>query len=389
MNNFEFISPTKIYFGKEQENRIGEIIRKYGFKKVLFHYGQSSIKKTGLYDRIVNSLNANEVKFVELGGVEPNPKVSLVRIGVELAKKENVDFILAVGGGSVIDSAKLISCGAKVDFDPWLFSIHQEVAKENLPVGVVLTISAAGSELSSSCVISNSDNNIKNGFNTDLNRPLFAIMNPELTFTVSKYQTACGIVDIMMHTLERYFSDVEDLVFTDSISLALIRSVMEAGKRAINNPTDYNARAALMIASSYSHNGLTGLGTNVYFTVHKLEHILSGVHDEIAHGAGLSILFPGWAKYTSPLLKDKWIRFGREIFNIDLDEKEEMINKTISNLKDFFKSLGMPISLKEVNVTEEEFAKLASLATKNNSLRVIGVRELNYNDVLEILKICL
>lgn len=388
MNNFEFVSPTKVYFGKNQEENVGEIISKLGYKKILFHYGMTSIKKNGLYDKVVNSLLKNNIEYVELGGVEPNPKISLVRKGVELVKKENVEFVLAVGGGSVIDSAKAICCGAKVDFDPWLFSIHQKIVNEALPVGVILTISAAGSELSNSCVISNEENNIKNGFNSDLIRPMFAIMNPEITFSVSKYQTACGIVDILMHTLERYFTDVDDLIFTDNIALSLIKSVIEAGKRVMANPNDYNARAALMIASSYSHNGLTGLGSKMYFTVHKLEHILSGLHDEVAHGAGLSILFPAWAKYTSYLIKDKWIRFAKEVFNIsDLDEYST-IDKSIELLKEFFIWLDMPVTLREVNIKEEELADMANCATKNNSVKVVGFKQLDYSDVLSILKIC-
>lgn len=388
MNNFEFISPTKIYFGRNQECNVGEIIKKLGYKKILFHYGKSSIKKIGLYDKILNSLAINNIEYIELGGVEPNPKISLVREGVEIVKNERIDFVLAVGGGSVIDSGKAICCGAKVDFDPWLFSIHQETVKEALPIGVILTISAAGSELSNSCVISNEENNIKNGFNSDLIRPTFAIMNPEITFSVSKYQTSCGIVDILMHTLERYFSDVDDLIFTDNIALALIKSVISAGKRVIDNPCDYNARAALMIASSYSHNGLTGLGSKMYFTVHKLEHILSGLHDEVAHGAGLSILFPAWAKYTSHLLKDKWIRFAKEVFEInDLDEYL-VIDKAINQLKKFFQWLEMPVTLREVNITEEELSHMANCATKNDTVKVVGFKELDYNDVLNILKIC-
>ena len=198
MINFEFISPTKIFFGENQEENIGKIIKNYGFKNILFHYGTSSIFKTGLYDKIVKSLNENNINFIPLGGVTPNPKISLVREGVKIVKENNIEFILAVGGGSVIDSAKAISHGAKVDFDPWKFFTQEEKSISCLPVGVILTLSAAGSELSNSCVISNTEINVKNGFNTDLNRPLFAVMNPKLTYSVSKYQTACGIVDTLM-----------------------------------------------------------------------------------------------------------------------------------------------------------------------------------------------
>lgn len=386
MNNFEFVSPTKIYFGKNQQNKIGQIIKEYGYKKVLLHYGKNSIKKIGLYDEVINSLKINNVQYIELGGVEPNPKISLVREGVKIAKKEQVDFILAVGGGSVIDSAKAIACGALVDFDPWMFSEHKSTVKQCLPIGVILTISAAGSELSNSCVISNEDTKIKNGFNSDLIRPTFSIMNPELTFSVSKYQTACGIVDIMMHTMERYFSDVDDLMFSDNIAFGLLKSVISAGKRVMKNPNDYNARATLMIASSFSHNGLTGLGSNFYFTVHKLEHVLSGLYDEISHGAGLSILFPAWAKYTSYLLKDKWVNFAKNVLEINESNPDDMIEMAIDELGLFFELLNMPITLHEVGIKSDEFEKIASRATINGNIP--GVKKLDFNDVISILKLC-
>ena len=372
MNNFEFQSPTKIYFGKDTELNVGKIIKEYGYKKVLLHYGSKSIFSTGLYEKIINSLNKESIKFVELGGVLPNPKIDLVRKGVSIVKEEDIDFILAVGGGSVIDSAKAIACGAMVDFDPWLFSIHEKTPPACLPLGVILTISAAGSELSNSCVISDVSVNIKNGFNSELIRPKFAIMNPEITYSVSPYQTACGIVDIMMHTLERYFSDVDDLIFTDEIALGLLKSVMIAGRRVMTNPKDYNARAALMIASSYSHNGLTGLGSKMYFTVHKLEHVLSGLYDEIAHGAGLAILFPAWAKYTKDLFHDKWIKFAKTVLDEEINNPIDAINE----LEEFFKSLNMPTKLEDVKVFEKDFNKFVNHGISNNTKTIVGVKPL-------------
>lgn len=384
MINFEFISPTKIYFGKNQEENIGKILKEYGYKKILFHYGKSSIFKTGLHEKIVKSLKESNIEYVELGGVEPNPKIDLVRVGVELVKKNNIELVLAAGGGSVIDSAKAIACGAKVDFDPWLFSIHEKTPIDALPVATILTISAAGSELSNSCVISNSENNIKNGFNTNLIRPIFSILNPELTYSVSSYQTSCGIVDILMHTLERYFNDVPNTYFTDEISLGLIKSVIKAGLIANKDPLNYEARASLMIASSYSHNGLTGLGTKMYFTVHKLEHILSGMHDEVAHGAGLAILFPAWSKYTKELFIDKWINLG---IAIGIKNNDQIVDNTINYFVELFKTLKMPVSLKEVFVEENEFEEFANRATKNDTVCVPGVNALNKADVIEILKL--
>lgn len=386
MINFEFVSPTKIFFGENQEENVGKIIKSYGFKNILFHYGTSSIFKSGLYDKVVNSLKENQINFIPLGGVTPNPKISLVREGVKIVKENNIEFILAVGGGSVIDSAKAISHGAKVDFDPWKFFTQEEKSQSCLPVGVILTLSAAGSELSNSCVISNTDINVKNGFNTDLNRPLFAIMNPKLTYSVSKYQTACGIVDILMHTLERYFNDEQNTYFADEMAYGIIKSTIKAGLIAYENPEDYDARATLMIASSYSHNGLTGLGNKFYFTVHKLEHILSGLYDEVAHGAGLAILFPAWAKYTKDIFKQKWINLGNTL-NITSSSEEELIDNTILYFENLFKNINMPIRLEEVNVFEKDFDNFATRATKNNTVKVVGVKQLDKEDVLNILKL--
>lgn len=369
MINFDFYSPTKIFFGKDRENEVGEIIKKYGYKKVLLHYGKSSIKKTGLYDKVVNSLNNSNVEFVELGGVEPNPKDSLVRVGVELAKKEEVDFILAVGGGSVIDSAKSIACGAKVDFDPWLFNAHEKTPLDAIPVGVILTISAAGSELSNSCVITNEVTKFKNGFNSDLIRPKFAIMNPELTYSVSKFQTGCGIVDILMHTLERYFTDTKNIEFAQNIAEGLLKSVLEAGRVAIKNPNDYNARSTLMIASSFSHNGLTGLGGKMYFTVHKLEHQISGTFDEVAHGAGLSVLFSAWAKWVYKKDPSNFIRFANNVWGIE-GNSEDVALKGIEKLEEYFREIEMPTTFKDLGISEKEFSPMANRLTKNDTVKV-------------------
>ena len=384
MINFDFYSPTKIFFGKERENEVGEIIKGYGFKKVLLHYGQNSIKKTGLYDKVVTSLNNANVDFIELSGVEPNPKIALVRQGVKIVKEEQVDFILAVGGGSVIDSAKAIACGAKVDFDPWLFNLHQKTPTDALKVGVILTISAAGSELSNSCVISDLDTYFKNGFNSDHIRPLFAIENPELTYSVSKFQTGCGIVDILMHTIERYFTDTPNIEFAKNVSEGLIKSVIDAGYKAIENPYDYEARSTLMIASSFSHNGLTGLGGKMYFTVHKLEHQISGTFDNVAHGAGLSVLFPAWAKWIYKKDLSSFVRFAKNIFNISNGSDEEIALNGILALEDYFKNIGMPTRFSDLGIYEDSFEAMASRITKNDTVKVVGFIELDKNAVLEI-----
>lgn len=385
MNNFIYNTPTKVYFGKKEEEKIGTIIKEYGFKKVLLHYGKSSIKKNGLYDLVVTKLKENNIDFIELGGVEPNPKLSLVLEGVKLCKENNIDFILAVGGGSVIDSAKSISNGALVDFNPWLFSIKEKTSTAHIPVGVILTISAAGSDMSNSCVITNDETKEKRGFNSEENRPLFAILNPELTYTVSLYQTACGITDIMMHTLERYFSLGSDTPLTDNIALGLIKAVYDAGKIVIANPKDYNARATLMWANSLSHNGLTSCGRSFFMSVHQLEHELSGMYDEIAHGAGLAALWPSWARICYKGCPNRFKKFSNYVFNIPNTLDDSDILEGIDKLEEFFKNIGMPNSLRELKVSKESLEKLADNAMFHGKRTLNDIIEIDYSKALEIL----
>lgn len=386
MKNFNFISPTKIYFGKDRELEVGKIIKEYGFKKILFHYGKNSIKKSGLYDKVVNSLNENQIDYIELAGVEPNPKVELVRAGVKIVKENDIDFILAVGGGSVIDSSKAIAAGSLVEFDPWLFNSHEEPCNDALPIGVILTISAAGSELSNSCVITNG--NIKNGFNSDKIRPLFSIMNPELTYSVSKYQTSCGTVDIMMHTLERFLVPENHSELVDNFAIALLKTVMKNGLIAYHEPHNYDARSNLMLASSYAHNGLTGLGNDFYFTVHKLEHQITGLYDSVAHGAGLSILFVPWAKTVYPYLMDRFLRLSYELLNVEKTEnKEQDVLNGLNKLEQFFVSINMPVRLSEVGVDDTNFELMANRITNYDKNKVVGFVELDKNKVLEILNL--
>ena len=384
--NFRFYSPTKVFFGKGEEENVGEIISSYGYKKILFHYGKSSIKDSGLYGRIVNALEKSGIEFIELGGVEPNPKIDLVRQGVKICKEKGVDMILAVGGGSVIDSAKSIACGAKVDFDPWLFSSGEKIPEKALPVGVVLTISAAGSEMSPSCVITNPEIKVKNGFTSDLVRPVFAIENPELSYSVSKYQTACGVVDIIMHTLERYLSDVKTLDLTDEFSDGLLRNVIKWGRVAVAEPENFKARSELMISSGFSHNNMTEMGAKHYFTVHKLEHQLSGLYDEVAHGAGLSVLFFGWAKYVYKDLPDKFADFGRKVMGVSEPDNLKAAEKGIRLLKEYFVSLGMPVSLGELGVGQIDIEKIADRITKSDTVKVVGFVPLDRKAVIDIYK---
>lgn len=387
MNYFEFNSPTKIYFGKDVELQVGKVIKEKGYKKILLHYGKSSIVKNGLYQRIIDSLVNNNIDYVELTGVEANPKIELVREGVKLAKEEKVDLILAVGGGSVIDSSKLIGVASKSDVDPWKYSLHEEEVKDTIDLMVVLTISAAGSELSNSCVITNSKYNLKRGFNSDLIRPKYAFLNPELSYSVSKFQTSCGIVDILMHTLERYLVLDENAHLTFRLAEGLMKTVLEEGLKVVENPFDYTARANLMLASSLSHNGLTGMGVKWFFTVHKLEHELSGFYDEVAHAAGLSILYLAWARYVVEKMPNKFAMFARNVLDISNsgDDYRDAI-KGIEILESYFKKINMPTKIIDLGLKNIKFEEMADSATDFGTKKIQGIIDLNRDDVLKIYK---
>lgn len=385
MKNFEFCTPTHIYFGRDEEKKIGEILQLNQAGKVLIHYGQTSIIKSGLLDRIKQSLKQSKIDFFELGGVEPNPKLSLVEKGIELVKREGIDFILAIGGGSVIDSAKSIAVGALVKHSTWCFSTHEMTPKKAIPLGVILTLAASGSDMSDSCVITNDKTREKRGFNSPFNRPKFAILNPELTYTVSPYQTACGIVDIMMHTLERFISIDQATEPTDSIAIGLLKSVYQAGEAVMSNPNDYNARATLLWANSLSHNGLTSCGRSFVMSVHQLEHEVSGMFDSVAHGAGLAVLWPAWAKYAYPFAKDRFKRFVYEVLEIEPTHSvDEDIVKGIEAFKNFFKKIGMPTCLKELNIRENDLEKLALNVTFNHTRVIKDVIEIDEAMALKI-----
>ena len=371
MIDFEFMSPTKIVFGKGAENKVGETAASFGFKKALVVYGSGRVKKDGLLDRTEKSLSENGIEFVELGGVRPNPTVAKVKEGVELAHKENVDFILAVGGGSVIDTAKSIGVSFYHDGDPFDFNLKKQKPCKCLPIGVILTISSAGSELSNSCVIQDDESGVKQGFNSDLIRPVFAIENPELTFSTPWNQTAAGIADTMMHSLERYFDPSGPYQLCDDFALDLVRNVMEAGKAVMKDPNDYEARAALMLASSLSHNGLTGIGKPFGFVVHPMEHALSGYKPDIVHGAGVALIFPAWAEYVLHRDLGKFARMGERLFNIVGKSQEEKAIMCVAKTREFFASLGLPTSFADVGLSKSDIPSLVSLVSGNGT-RVIG-----------------
>lgn len=389
MNNFVYSTPTKVYFGKDQELEVGRIIKGYDVKKVLIHYGGKSAKESGLLDRVKKALDDEKISYVELGGVVANPVLSLVREGIELCKQEGVDFVLAVGGGSVLDSSKAIANGvANPDVDVWDFSLGKCSPKATLKKGAILTLAAAGSEMSNSCVITNMDTKDKRGYGSEYNRMDFAIENPELTYTVNEYQTACGAVDIAMHTIERFFMPGEDTYLTDSVAIAVIKSVMKAGIDCLNNPKDYTARANMMWASSLAHNGLTQCGRSFQLTVHQLEHEMSGMYPEIAHGAGLAALWCSWARYVYKSNIQRWLQFAHEVWNIDIDYEhpENSILEAIDAQEMYYESIGMPTNIRDLGVKEEDLEVLSDKCSRSKGRVLAGYKELAYEDILAIYK---
>lgn len=388
MRDFTYYTPTKVFFGRDKHKEIGEILKGYGFKKIMLQYGQGSIKKNGLYNEIMNSLVSNHISVIELGGVEPNPKLEFIRNAVKIAKLEQVELILAVGGGSVIDSSKYTALGAANTADVWDMCIGKSVPKGALPVGCVLTISAAGSEMSASAVMTNMEENIKKGLTNDYFRPLFSICNPELTYSVNKFHTACGIVDIMAHTMERYFYPCEENTpLTDKISEGLLKSVVESGRILMQQPDNYDARATVMWASSLSHNNLTGCGRENALAVHQLEHALSGEFDHIAHGAGLAVLFPAWAKYIYKKNPARFARFARNVWDVTDSDDNIAALKGIEAMTDFFRELNMPSTLREFNIKNCS-QRLADLCTFGKTRTVKSYIDMDFDIIKEIFESC-
>ena len=367
MKSFEFYSPTKIYFGPDKEKEVGRILKSYNAKRVLVVIGKNSVVKSGLLGKVFSALENEHILYDLLKGVRANPTFDLVEEGVKLYRENKYDFILAIGGGSVIDTAKCIAVNANHDGDVKNYNLHIEEPTSALPIGVILTISAAGSELSNSCVMQDDATNMKSGFNSDLVRPVFAIENPELTYSVSKEQTAYGIVDILMHTLERYFSPSEENELADEFALGLLKIVLDVGLKAYDNPENYDYRATLMLASSLSHNGLTSVGKKYYMPVHQLEHPLSGKFVNIAHGCGLAVLFPAWCKYYYKYDIEKFALLGERVFDIYSGDKTTDALSTIAAFEEYFAGLGMPKTLTELGVKEEDIDELVKKVTKGGT----------------------
>ncbi|GAB2045198.1 iron-containing alcohol dehydrogenase [Agathobaculum sp. TL06] len=389
MLNFTIHTTTEVVFGRDIEKDIGPKLKEIGAHRVLVHFGGSSARSSGLLDRVEHSLFEAGLSFVELGGVEPNPKISMVRRGIELCKREGIDFILAVGGGSVLDSAKGIGMGVATGRDPWEFAATGTAPDQTLPVGSVLTLSASGSETSNSCVLTNEELKEKRGITSQTNRPRISFLNPENTFTVSKFQTGCGIVDIMMHTLERYLTAGGETDITDRIAEGLLIATRDAGRRAIADPNDYEARATLMWAGSISHNNLTECGRLRLFPVHKLEHELSAFRDEIAHGAGLSVLFPAWALYVMEHDVPRFAQLAHRVLGVEMDfaHPERTARDGILTLKRFFEEIGMPVHMAQLGIKPENYETLADNAIKTAGGPVKSYVPLDKPAILEIFRL--
>ena len=391
MKDFNFYAPTRVVFGREAEEKLPQLIQQYGGRKVLVHFGGGSARKSGLLDKVEKMLTEAGISFVELGGVVPNPLLSKVKEGIALCQKEQVDFILAVGGGSVIDSAKAIGYGVGYQGDVWDFWDGKAVPQSCLPIGVMLTIPAAGSEMSSSCVITNDEGMLKRGVNSDLCRCKFAIMNPERTFTLPSYQTAAGATDIMMHTMERYFSKYEDALLTDAIAEALLRTVMEATPEVLKNPKDYRYRAAIMWASSLSHNDLTECGTEKDFACHKLEHELSGLFG-VTHGAGLAAIWGSWARYVMDKHLNRFAKFAVNVMGVtnDFSDTKATALKGVEAIERFFHSIGMPINILELigrQATDKEIQTLVEKCSRGGKMNIGAMEVLTPKDMTAIYRL--
>ena len=362
MFGFNYYTPTKVVFGKNTESQVADLIKEFGGTKVLIHYGGGSVVRSGLLSRVTDSLDAAGIPYVTLGGAVPNPHLSLVYEGIELCKKEGVDFLLGVGGGSAIDSAKAIGYGVANEGDVWDFYDYKRKATGCLPLGVILTIAATGSEMSDSSVITKEEGLVKHGYSSDYSRPRFAIMNPELTMTLPDYQTACGCTDIMMHTMERYFTQGGNMEITDALAEGLLRTVKRNAVILRDDPKNYEARAEVMWAGSLAHNGLTGCGNDGGdWMTHKLEHELGGLYD-VAHGAGLAAVWGSWARYVYKDCLPRFKKFAVNVMDVaDEGTDEEIALRGIEAMEDFYRSINMPTNLRElgVNATEEDLVEMA------------------------------
>lgn len=388
MDNFNFYSPTEFVFGKGRENECGKYVKKYCRTKALIHYGGGSAVKSGLLDRVRKSLDECGISYSELGGVSPNPRDTLVYQGIELCRKEGIDFILAVGGGSVIDSAKAISAGVPYDGDFWDFYCGKKKIETALPIGVVLTIAAAGSEGSGDSVITKEEGLLKRGAGSDALRAKFSILNPELTQTLPAYQTACGATDIMAHVFERYFTNTKEVEITDRLCEAVLLTMIKETPRVIADPNNYEARANIMWAGMVAHNGLVGVGRSQDWNSHGIEHELSALYD-CAHGAGLAVIMPAWMEFVYKHDVMRFCEMATRVFGCQMnyEDPEATALEGIHRFRSFLKSIGMPTNFKELGAKEEDIPTLAGKLRYGPDGRTGGFVRLSQEDVTKIYKI--
>jgi alcohol dehydrogenase YqhD (iron-dependent ADH family) len=386
MENFEFYNPTHIVFGKGTRDKVGSTLKQHNAHKVLLHYGGGSIKKYGLYDTIVRQMEEAGIEYVELPGVKPNPRLSLVRKGIRICREKSVDFILAVGGGSVIDSAKAIAMGVPYEGDVWDFYQGGAEARTVLPVGVVLTIPAAGSEASTGSVITNEEGWYKRAHNSLLIIPRFAVMDPELTYTLPAFQTAAGAADIMAHVIERYFTNVKHVDLTDRLCESTLRTVMKHVPIVLEDPENYDARAEIMWAGTIAHNNLLDRGRIGDWASHDMEHELSGIYD-VAHGAGLAVMIPAWMSYVYKHDLDRFVQFAMRVFDVeyDFDNPERTTLEGINRLKEYFKSTGLAVTLEDLGIGEDRLEEMSHKCAGDHT--VGNFVKLGEKDVLEIYRL--
>ena len=386
MRDFNYYAPTEVVFGKESEEQVAQLVKKYGGTKVLVHYGGKSAQRSGLLDRICGLLKDGGVSYVTLGGVVPNPRLSLVHEGIRLCQQEGVDFILAIGGGSVIDSSKAIAMGVAVpDVEVWDYYIGKAQLTKALPVASVLTIPAAGSETSANTVITNEDGDIKLGFGGPALRPKFAIMNPERTFTLPPYQTAAGVTDMMMHIFERYFTKDDDMELTTALAEATLRTVKNAVFDVLKNPEDYRQRAQIMWSGSVAHWGLLGMGVQEDWATHQIEHELSAMFD-VTHGAGLAAVWPSWARYCMHENLSRFVRFAVNVMDVpnDFSNPEATALKGIEAMERFYRAIGMPTNIHELigrEVTDDEIKEMARKCCQDDRRVIGGLKKLYRADI--------
>ena len=391
MRDFNYYAPTEVAFGKDSEEQVALLVRKYGGTKVLVHYGEQSAVRSGLLDKVCSLLSEEGVGYVTLGGVVPNPRLSLVHEGIALCRKEGVDFILAVGGGSVIDSGKAIAMGvANPDDEVWDYYLGKKSPQGALPVASVLTIPAAGSEMSESTVVTNEDGGVKLGYSDDILRPKFAIMNPERTFTLPPYQTAAGVTDMMMHIFERYFTKDDDMDLTTDLAEATLRRIKTAVFFVLKNPEDYRQRAQIMWGGSVAHWGLLGKGVEEDWATHQLEHELSGMFD-VTHGAGLAAIWPSWARYTMKENLSRFVRFAVNVMDVpnDFTDPEGTALRGIEAVEQFYHAIGMPTNIKELigkDITDEEIKEMVRKCSRDYTATCGGLKVLNAEDMENIYK---